>query len=62
MKRVSFDSNVQILNYGLLWSFAYHDARKSDWESAYLDRCRFELRKKSMKEMLAEIGFFSRQK
>lgn len=59
MKKVRFDSCVKILNM-YVWSFAYREARKSDWESVALDRCRFQLRKKRMEEMLAEIGFFSR--
>lgn len=61
MKNVSFDSNVKILKM-CVWTFAYHEARKSDWMRNAADRYRFELRKQSFEAMLTRIGFFSRQK
>ena len=59
-KKVSFDSKVITLNM-YVWSFAYHEARKSEWLRIAGDRYRFELRKKSMEAMLAKIRFFSRE-
>lgn len=59
-KKVRFDSNVKILNMHV-WSFAYQQARKSDWMRIAADRCRFELRQQKFEEMLAKIGFFSRK-
>lgn len=59
VKSVSFDSNVKILNM-YVWTFAYHEARKSDWMRFAADRYRFELRKQRLEAMLAEAGFFSR--
>lgn len=59
-KRVSFDSNVRILNMNV-WAFAYREARKSEWKQIAADRYRFELRKQRLEAMLATIGFFSRK-
>lgn len=59
MKRVNFDSNVKILHMHV-WTFAYNDARKSEWMRIRADRYRFDLRKQRMEEMLTKIGFFSR--
>lgn len=59
-KRVSFDSKIQILNMHV-WTFAYHEARKSNWMKFAADRYRFELRKQKIEVMLNKIGFFSRQ-
>lgn len=60
MKRVSFDSDVKILNMRV-WAFAYHEARKSDWMRIRADRYRFELRKQRMEAMLSKINFFHRK-
>lgn len=60
MKRVSFDSNVKILNMHV-WAFAYQEARKSDWMRNEADRYRFNLRKLRLEAMLAKIGFFSKK-
>lgn len=57
MKKVSFDSNVKILNMHV-WTFAYHEARKNDWKRIAADRYRFELRKQKIEAMLCKIGFF----
>lgn len=57
IKKVSFDSNVKIFNMHV-WSFAYNEARKSDWMTIAADRYRFELRKQRLEAMLATIGFF----
>lgn len=59
MKRVSFDPRVKIRHMHV-WTFAYREARKSNWESSVLDRERFELRKQQLEAKLFEIGFFSR--
>lgn len=59
MKSVSFDSNVKILNMRV-WSFAYREARKSNWLQFAADRYRFDLRKQRLEAELAKIGFFSR--
>lgn len=59
MKEVRFDSNVKIHNMHV-WTFAYHEARKSNWISSVLDRQRFELRKQILEKLLTEIGFFSK--
>lgn len=61
MKRVSFDSDVKVQNMHV-WTFAYHEARKSEWMRFAADRYRFELRKKQLEAMLVKIGFFSRNK
>lgn len=60
IKKVSFDPNVKILHMHK-WTFAYQEARKSDWMRFAADRYRFDLRKKEMETMLAKIKFFSRQ-
>lgn len=60
MKRVRFNSNVEILNMHV-WVFAYNEARKSEWMRIAADRYRFELRKKKMEALLAKIGYFSRK-
>lgn len=60
-KSVSFDSNVKVLNMHV-WTFAYHEARKSDWSRIAADRFRFEIRAQRFEAMLVKIGFFSRQK
>lgn len=59
-KRVSFDSNVKTLNM-CVWSFAYQEARKSNWMHLAADRYRFELRKQQLEVLLTKIKFFSRQ-
>lgn len=55
MKKVSFDSNVRILNMHA-WSFAYREARKNEWIA---NAARFELRKLMLEAKLVENGFFS---
>lgn len=60
MKRASFDSNVKI-QYLHAWSFAYREARKSEWMRHSVDRYRFDLRRQKLEALLVEIGFFSRQ-
>lgn len=60
LKRVSFDPIVKIQNLHV-WSFAYHEARKSEWMRITADRYRFELRKQNIEALLAKIGFFSRK-
>lgn len=60
VKRVSFDSNVKILNMHV-WLFAYREARKSEWARFAADRYRFDLRKQQLESMLTEIDFFSRK-
>lgn len=45
-----------------VWTFAYREARKSNWISNILDRHRFELRKLLLEELLTEIRFFSKKK
>lgn len=60
LKRVSFDSNIKILNMHV-WSFAYHEARKNDWKRIAADRYRFDLRRQRFEAMLARIGFFSKK-
>lgn len=60
LKRVSFDSNVKILNMHA-WSFAYREARKNDWKTIAADRYRFDLRRQRFEAMLATIAFFSRK-
>lgn len=57
-KKVSFDSNIKVLNM-YAWKFAYHEARKSNWMSIAADRYRFELRKQKLEAMLTKISFFS---
>lgn len=61
MKSVSFDPNIKI-QHMYVWTFAYREARKSNWISYILDRHRFELRKLILEELLAEIRFFSKEK
>lgn len=56
-KRVTFNPNVQILNM-CAWTFAYHEARKSDCGRIAADKYRFELRKQRLEEMLSKIVFF----
>lgn len=57
---VSFNPNVKIMHMHV-WTFAYHEARKScDWARIAADRYRFELRKEKMDAMLSKIRFFSR--
>lgn len=56
-KRVSFNPNVHIQNMHV-WTFAYREARKNDWQSIAADRYRFNLRKQRMETLLSEIGFF----
>ena len=58
MKRVSFDPSVKVLNMHV-WSFAYNDARKSEWVRIAADRYRFDLRKRILESKLEKIGFFS---
>lgn len=60
MKKVSFDSNIKILNMHV-WSFAYNEARKNNWKTIAADRYRFDLRRQRFEAMLAKIGFFSRK-
>lgn len=60
MKRVTFDSNVQIHNMHV-WAFAYREARKSDLAKIKADRFRFNLRIERLEEELVKIGFFSRK-
>ena len=57
MKSVRFNPIVEI-QYMHVWTFAYHEARKSDWTKFAADRYRFELRKEKMEKMLINIGFF----
>lgn len=59
IKKVSFDLNVKILHMRV-WTFAFQEARKSDWMRFAADRYRFELRKNQMEAMLAKIKNFSR--
>lgn len=59
MKKVRFDSNVQIQNMHV-WTFAYREARKSDWIRIAADRYRFELRIRKLEQLLTKIGFFSK--
>lgn len=59
IKKVSFDPHVKILHMRV-WTFAFQEARKSDWMRFAADRYRFELRKNQMESMLAKINFFSR--
>lgn len=58
--RLSFDPNVKILHMHV-WSFAYQEARKSNWIRNAADRFRFELKMQRMETMLAKIGFLSRK-
>lgn len=60
-KKVSFDSNVKILNM-YAWKFAYQQARKSNWLFFAADNERFERRKRELETKLAEIGFFFSRK
>lgn len=57
VKKVSFDPNVKVQNMHV-WSFAYHEARKSEWMKNAADRYRFDLRKQNFGKMLTK--FFSR--
>lgn len=59
MKKVSFDPNVKVLNM-CVWTYAYQEARKSEWLIIAADKYRFNLRKQSFEAMLTKIGFFSR--
>lgn len=59
-KSVCFDLNVKTLHMHV-WTLAYHEARKSDWNRINADRYRFELRKEKLEALLNKIGFFSRQ-
>lgn len=59
-KNVCFDPNVRVLKM-CVWTFAYREARKSEWMRIAADRYRFELRKQRIEAMLCKIGFFSRQ-
>lgn len=56
-KKVCFDPNIEILHIHV-WSYAYHNARKSNWKSIAADRYRFELRKKRLQTLLDKINFF----
>lgn len=58
MKSVSFDPNVKI-EHMYVWTFAYREARKSDWMRIAVDGYRFGLRKKNIEAMLTKINFFS---
>lgn len=60
-KSVDFDPNIKIL-YMHVWSFAYREARKSNWLHIAADRYRFDLRKQKMEAMLSKIDFFSKTK
>lgn len=57
MKSVSFDPNVKIRHMHV-WTFAYREARKSDWSRIAADRYRFELRKEKLEAVLTKIDFF----
>ena len=61
LKSVSFDSKVKIQHMHT-WSFAYREARRSNWLSVVSDRQRFETRKQKLEEELAKIRFFSKRK
>lgn len=56
-KRVTFASNVKILNM-YVWSFAYQNARKNDWIGV---AARFQLKRVLLKEELTKSRFFSRK-
>lgn len=59
VKSVRFYPNVKILHMHV-WTFAYRDARKSNWRSLVLDRYRFEMRKQILEKLLTQCGFFSK--
>lgn len=40
---VRFNDKVEI-HYLYCWNYAYRQARKGEWEKAYLDRLRFQKR------------------
>lgn len=56
-KSVCFDLKVRF-QYLHVWSFAYQEARKSNW---VLDRVRFEIRKQLLNEKLERCDFFSKK-
>lgn len=60
IKRVNFDSKVRVQQMHV-WSFAYREARKSNWISNFLDRHRFEIRKQLLEDELTRVEFFSRK-
>lgn len=57
---MSFDSKVKVRQMHA-WSFAYREARKSNWISNVLDRHRFEIRKLLLEDDLTKVEFFSRK-
>lgn len=61
MKKVSFDPVVKILHMHV-WTFAYREARKGEWERNAADRCRFKRRIKEFEPLFAKIRFFSEKK
>lgn len=60
-KTVSFNLNNNKVHNMYVWSFAYQDARKSDWLRNAADRYRFKLGKESFQIMLTKINFFSKK-
>lgn len=54
MKKVTFDTNEKIYTLHV-WTYAYKQARKSDWEQLTRDRARFERRIQKCGEILVPM-------
>lgn len=54
-KSVSFNERQNKVHLLVVYDFAYREARKSDWEKAYLDKLRFKQRIKECENVLANV-------
>lgn len=55
MKSVTFNEKKNKVYNMVVWSFAYKEARRGDYQKMWVDQCRFEKRIKMCEKSISKI-------